>query len=276
LWFVFYDRRNTTGDATDVFVAKSTDGGATFENFKVSETPFTPTSGVFFGDYTNIAAWEGKIYPIWMRLHNGQLSVWTAPIIDSTTVPVELKHFSAHLEKQNVILNWETATEANNLGFSIERKMLTGKTNSQEWIEVGFVEGNGTSTEEHIYTFADRLYLNGTYHYRLKQIDFDGTYNFSNEIEVNFFIVKDYLLSQNYPNPFNPATTISFHLPVASYVTLKVFDALGNEIETLEDGFMPAGVHEVNFSSENLSSGLYLYRMSTTNYEATKKMLILK
>ncbi len=86
IWCVFYDRRNTTGVDTDVFVAKSTDGGATFENFKISESPFTPTSSVFFGDYTNIAAWNGKIYPIWMRLHNSQLSVWTVQITDSSTV----------------------------------------------------------------------------------------------------------------------------------------------------------------------------------------------
>ena len=88
IWGVFYDRRNTTGAATDVFVAKSTDGGNTFENFQISESSFTPTSGVFFGDYTNIAAWNGKIYPIWMRLQ-GSLSVWNVIIEDSTIIPVE-------------------------------------------------------------------------------------------------------------------------------------------------------------------------------------------
>jgi hypothetical protein len=211
-----------------------------------------------------------------MRLHNDQLSVWTAPFIDSTTVPVELKYFSSYVDVQKVILNWETATETNNLGFSIERKLVDKNLKEQEWIEVGFIEGSGTTTNEHQYTFSDYLYLNGTYHYRLKQIDYDGSYNYSNEIEVNFFAVKNYSLAQNYPNPFNPTTTISFQLPQAAYVTLKVYDALGNEIETLENGFMPAGVHEVSFNAANLSSGLYLYRMITADYEATKKMLILK
>ena len=120
LWFVFYDRRNTTGSATDVFVAKSTDGGTTFENFKVSETSFTPDAGTFFGDYTNIAAWNGKIYPIWMRLQGGQLSVWIVKIQD--IIPVELNNFTADVNQGKVYLSWETATELNNFGFFIERR----------------------------------------------------------------------------------------------------------------------------------------------------------
>ena len=274
LWFVFYDRRNTTGSATDVFVAKSTDGGTTFENFKVSESSFTPTSSVFFGDYTNIAAWNGKIYPIWMRLQGGQLSVWIVKIQD--LIPVELNSFAADVKQGKVFLSWETATELNNLGFFIERRNIDPAETETEWIEIGFKEGRGNSTERNLYRFEDYPLYDGTYHYRLRQIDYDGSFEYSNEVEVNLFSVKSFELSQNYPNPFNPTTTISFQLPEASFITLKVFDALGTEVATIAEGRYPAGVHEVNFNAENISSGLYMYRIISGTNELTRKMMVVK
>ena len=275
LWFVFYDRRNTTGAATDVFVAKSTDGGNTFDNFKVSESSFTPTSGVFFGDYTNIAAWNGKIYPIWMRLQ-GSLSVWTTIIQDSTTIPVELNNFTANLSDSKVYLSWETSSETNNLGFYIERRNSSSTENQTDWIEIGFIEGKGSSTERNFYSFEDQLLNDGTYQYRLRQIDYDGTFKYSNEVEVNLFSIKSFELSQNYPNPFNPTTTISFQIPEESFISLKVFDAIGTEVETIAEGKYPAGVHEVVFNAEKLSSGLYMYRIISGNNELTRKMLVVK
>jgi len=280
LWFVFYDRRNTTGSATDVYVAKSIDGGQTFENFKVSESSFTPNSGIFFGDYTNIAAWNGKVYPIWMRLQSNQLSVWNTIIIDSTFIPVELMNFSAVVENSAVVLKWETSTETNNLGFEILRKVsseVNGTSNDiSEWQTIGFVEGSGTSTEKHIYSFKDNSKLKGTYSYRLKQVDYDGSFEYSNTIEVSVISVNDYALFQNYPNPFNPATTISYQLPRSGLVNIKVFDVLGTEILQLVNEIKPAGVHEVNFDSGDLTSGIYLYRINVDGYEQTKKMIVLK
>ncbi len=274
LWFVFYDRRNTTGAATDVFVAKSTDGGTTFENFKISESSFTPTSGVFFGDYTNIAAWEGKIYPIWMRLQ-GSLSVWTVIIEDSTTIPVELNNFTAIADDGKVYLSWETSSEINNNGFYIERRDFADE-NEIDWTEIGFEQGKGTTTERNFYSFEDVPFYDGTYHYRLRQVDFDGSFTFSNEVEVNLFSVKSFTLSQNYPNPFNPSTTISFQLPDESFISLKVYDAIGTEVETIAEGKYPAGVHEVIFNADNLSSGLYLYRIISGDIELTRKMMVVK
>jgi hypothetical protein len=276
LWFVFYDRRNTTGATTDVFVAKSTDGGTTFENFKVSESSFTPTSSVFFGDYTNIAALDGRIYPIWMRLNNGQLSVWTTIIEDSTTIPVELNNFTANINQGKVLLLWETSSEINNLGFFIERRNVSLSENQEEWIEIGFKEGNGNSTERNLYSFEDQPFNDGTYHYRLRQVDYDGSFKYSNEVEVNLFSVKSFELSQNYPNPFNPSTTISFQLPEASFISLKVYDAIGTEVVTIAEGKYPAGVHEVIFDAEKLSSGLYLYRIISGSNELTRKMMVIK
>jgi len=271
LWFVFYDRRNTTGVATDVYVAKSTDGGNTFDNFMISESSFSPTSSVFFGDYTNIAAWNGKIYPIWMRLQ-GSLSVWNVIIEDSTIIPVELNSFAANVDNGNVYLSWETATETNNLGFYIERK----SKNVNEWYETGFKEGHGSTTERNFYSFEDQPVSDGTYHYRLRQTDYDGSFEYSNELEVNIFSVKEFELSQNYPNPFNPSTTISFQLPAETFITLKIYDAIGTEVETIAEGYYPAGVHEVIFSADKLSSGLYLYRITSGKIELTKKMLVVK
>ena len=276
LWFVFYDRRNTTGAETDVFVARSTDGGDTFENFKVNETSFTPTAGVFFGDYTNIAAWNGKIYPFWMQLQNSQLSVWIAAIEDTFFIPVELNNFIAEVNGGTVLLSWQTSTEKNNQGFYIQRKNITSSKKESEWIDVGFEEGFGSSTEIHNYKFEDNPMYDGTYLYRLKQVDFNGAVNYSNEVEVNLFTVKSFALYQNYPNPFNPSTTISFQLPEAAYITLKVYDALGTEIETIADGNYPAGVHEVIFDASTLSSGIYLYRMFSGSFQTTKKMIVIK
>ena len=276
LWFVFYDRRNTTGAATDVFVAKSTDGGNTFENFKVSESSFTPNSGVFFGDYSNIAAWNGKIYPFWMRLQSGQLSVWISAIEDSVTIPVELNNFTASTDDGKVFLSWQTAIELNNLGFYIERKDMNQTEEESGWMEVGFVEGHGNSTERNYYQFEDDPFYDGTYHYRLKQVDYNGNVNYTNEVEVNLFIVKEFELSQNYPNPFNPKTTIGFQLPEAYFITLKVFDAIGTEVETIAEGKYPAGVHEVVFDAEKLSSGLYMYRIVSGTKELTRKMMLVK
>jgi len=271
IWAVFYDRRNTTGDATDVFVAKSTDGGDTFENFKVSQSSFTPSSFVFFGDYTNITAWNGKIYPIWMRADNQTMSVWVAHVIDSTTVPVELSAFSVQQNNDKVILNWETATETNNYGFEIQRS-----NKNSEFITIGFVAGYGTTTEKHQYSYSDELISDDNYRYRLKQVDYDGSFSYSDEKEINFVLLNDFALYQNYPNPFNPVTTISYKLPEPGYITLKVYDILGNEVSIIDNGFKQAGVHDVEFDGSNLGSGIYFYVLQKDDAMLNNKMIILK
>jgi hypothetical protein len=277
LWFVFYDRRNTTGSETDVYAAKSTDGGVTFDNFKISETPFTPTSGVFFGDYTNIAAFNGKIYPIWMRLHNGQLSIWTT-IIEDDPVPVELSNFSVSINRNNVELTWETSSESNNYGFIIERRRINSNSDSK-WMEIGFVQGKGTSTEINKYRFVDSPTLNGVYNYRLKQVDFNGSFEYSKEVEVSVMVIEDFALMQNYPNPFNPSTVIKYQVAEGSHTTLKVYDVLGREVTTLVNEEQTAGEYEVEFlisKDLSLSSGFYFYQIRAGNFIQTRKMIYLK
>ncbi|HCY76992.1 MAG TPA: hypothetical protein DHV28_13810 [Ignavibacteriales bacterium] len=277
IYFVFYDRRNTSANLTDVYVARSTDGGESFTNFKVSQSSFDPNSGIFFGDYTNIAAFNKKVYPIWMRLDSNTLTVWTALIDDSAyVVPVELTNFSANVLDGKVNLFWQTASETNNQGFEIQRLIDSKTENLQNWITIGFISGKGSTTETSTYRFNDEPLESGLYSYRLKQIDYDGTFKYSEVVDINFIYANDFRLSQNYPNPFNPSTTIEYQIPKASFVTIKVYDVLGKEIVTLVSEEKPAGIHEVNFEPKDLTSGLYLYKISASGFEQTRKMLLLK
>ncbi len=212
-------------------------------------------------------------------------------------LPVELNSFKGSLINQSVRLSWMTSTEINNSGFSIERLKDFKFEKSNEWKTIGFVNGNGTTTETHSYSFIDENVTTGTYKYRLKQIDFDGTYKYSNEIEVVVDLTpKEFVLFQNYPNPFNPTTKIKYSIPnVETHrdvslhaVSLKVFDILGNEVATLVNENKPAGSYEVEFNShsdkgQNLTSGIYFYRIAihsdqfkAGSFVQTRKMILIK
>ena len=192
--------------------------------------------------------------------------------VAQVSVPVELTNFTANVFSNNVNLMWKTATETNNSGFNVERKNIE----SSEWNALSFVKGFGTTTEPQSYSFTDENISAGKYLYRLKQIDYNGVYEYSNEIEVLINAPDDFSLNQNYPNPFNPSTAIVFQLPKESFVTLKVYNILGVEIATLVNEQKPAGVHKINFDASGLTSGLYIYKISTGNFEQTRKMLLLK
>jgi len=275
IYIVFYDRRNTSGNETEVYVARSTNGGETFTNFKVSQSSFTPSSGVFFGDYTNIAAFNKKVYPIWMRMDGSNLSVWTAIINDSLVfVPVELESFNAtNSNNGKVILSWQTASELNNRGFEVQRKF-----NNSEFVSIGFVEGKGTTSEKQFYNFIDSPFEEGLYIYRLKQIDYDGKTHLSNEVEIVFSQLTQLEIEQNYPNPTNSRTTIFWAIPVDTHVSLKLFDVLGREVYTLVDEFRSAGRYEsvIDFSEIQIQSGIYFYELHSGSTTITKKLILLK
>jgi len=197
-------------------------------------------------------------------------------------VPVELTSFTTNTITNTVELQWITASELNNSGFEIQRKF-----NTSEFESIGFINGNGTTTEESNYSFTDYNLTEGQYSYRLKQIDFDGTFEFSNEINVEINSPENFSLAQNYPNPFNPSTTIKYSIPnvtlsgvEGSRVQLKVFDVLGNEVATLVNEYKNAGSYEVDFSTTggatSLSSGVYFYKLSAGSFVQTKKMILLK
>ncbi|GJQ61777.1 MAG: hypothetical protein SCALA702_08300 [Melioribacteraceae bacterium] len=274
IYSVFYDRRNTTGSGTDVYMAKSTDGGETFENFKISESTFNTTSSVFFGDYINIAAHNRVVRPLWTRMDGFDLSVWTAEYIDSSDVlPAEFGLFSANVEGRTVLLNWVTSSELNNKEFVVQRKL---NTEDSEWLNLVTITGAGTTNKENFYSYNDNNVNLGEYSYRIKQIDFDGSFSFSKQIVVEVRIVNSFVLHQNYPNPFNPTTTLGFEIAEDTDIKLEVYDGLGNKISTLFSGRASAGMHEYTFTGDNLASGIYLCKLSSGDKIAIQKMLLLK
>ncbi len=187
-------------------------------------------------------------------------------------VPVELASFSATVNENNVTLVWQTATELNNSGFDIERADVNRK-----WDPIGFVPGNGTTTEIHTYTFNDNDLPAGTYNYRIKQIDYDGTFEyFELEQVVEIGSPNDFALLQNYPNPFNPSTTIEFVIPEKSNVTLTVFNSIGEEVSTLVNDKKEAGSYVVNFDAGGFTSGIYYYKLQTDDFVQTRKMILLR
>ena len=186
-------------------------------------------------------------------------------------LPVELVSFSANLKESFVQLNWKTATEVNNYGFEVQRKNVSG-----EWKKVGFVKGNGNSNSPKHYTFSDKTVHSGKYFYRLKQIDIDGSFNYSKIVEVDVSAPVKYELSQNFPNPFNPTTVIKYSIPEDNYVTIKLYNVLGKEIGTLVNDFKQAGKYKVSFDGSNLPSGIYFYTIQSGNFRQVKKMILQK
>ena len=143
------------------------------------------------------------------------------------------------------------------------------------WTEIGFIPGAGTSAAPHAYRFVDNA-PPANAGYRLRVINADGTFRFSSSAEVHFDGPINFVLYQNHPNPFNPSTVISFELGVSSNVSLKVFDLLGREVETLVQEKMNPGEHEVRFDATRFASGIYFYRLKAEGFTATKKLLLLK
>lgn len=172
---------------------------------------------------------------------------------EAAAIPVELVAFSASQIGSNVSLKWKTATETNNKGFEIERK--TGS----KFEVIGFVNGNGTSSEIHDYSYTDKLNSISAKNisYRLKQIDFDGTVNYSKDASVEVSAPTAFNLLQNYPNPFNPSTVISYQVPTNEFVNLTVFNSLGQQVALLVNEVKNPGTYNYTFDAGKLSSGIY-------------------
>ena len=196
--------------------------------------------------------------------------------IDTIYTPVELIDFSSESDGQNVILKWLTGTETNNKGYEVQRKV-----DGSYWETVGFIAGSGTTTIPNSYSYTDKNVITGKYYYRLKQIDFDGRYVYSQEIEVNVIAPNRFSLEQNYPNPFNPVTKIDFCLAGDSKVNLKIYDMLGREIQTLANKVMKAGYYNIEFNASTLPSGVYFYQLRVEGdggdlFNSIKKMTFIK
>jgi len=249
------------------------------------------SSKEYTGTFSNITTWQilalnyDNINKAVIKLEpsgNGGLTDFNFDnFIFENPLPVELVSFTAVIKNNNtILLKWETATETNNYGFEIERN-----TENSDWFTIGFVKGQGNSISPKQYTFIDSVnYESVNYYYRLKQIDDDGTFKYSDVITVPMDVPDNYYLSQNYPNPFNPSTVINYQLPQASKVIIKIYDILGNEIITLVDGNKAAGSYSVTFDASNLASGIYIYELiavdpstgSGHSFVSRNKMMLIK
>jgi Secretion system C-terminal sorting domain len=192
------------------------------------------------------------------------------------SLPVELYSFTASFNQYAVDLKWQTKTEVDNYGFEIERRTGNKEEKENEWEKIGFVEGYGNSNAPKDYLFTDKSPAGGKqFAYRLKKIDNDGQYSYSSVVEI-LIAPSDFALYQNYPNPFNPTTTIKYSLPQESVVSIKVFDVLGSEVETLVSEKQETGIYEIEFNASSFASGMYIYRMQAGSFIQIKKMMILK
>jgi serine protease AprX len=191
--------------------------------------------------------------------------------INLVVVPVELTSFNAVYSDGKVNLVWITATETNNFGFEVERR-----DEFSAYESIGFIDGNGTTTNRVTYNFSDQNLTNNKYYYRLKQIDFNGSFEYSNEVQVDINDLNDFQLYQNYPNPFNPSTKIKYLIPQNSFVKITLHDILGSEIKTLVNETVQPGTYEITLSGSNLSSGMYFVRLSSENIQRTLKISLIK
>jgi hypothetical protein len=242
-------------------VAYSIDNGSSW-------TDFSGTMGIqhlavaFFDNTTgwagafNTSSTVGGIY---------KFSGTVAPI------PVELTSFTANAAQNAVVLNWETASEVNNFGFEVERSF-----DNVTFSTLGFVDGKGTTTERQAYSFTDQTSLTSKAYYRLRQVDFDGRFDYSDVVTVENTIPESFSLNQNFPNPFNPSTRLSFSLPQATDVQLSIYDASGKLVETLVSEARAAGYHEVIWNASNNASGIYFARIQAGNFTKNIKMTLLK
>jgi len=185
-------------------------------------------------------------------------------------VPVEITSFTGAVTGNSVNLNWTTATETNNSGFEVQRK------SGNEFASIGFINGAGTTTEPHNYSFTDNYLNDGVYQYRLKQVDFDGNVTYSDVVEVEVFAATSFKLQQNYPNPFNPSTKIKFTVPEQSLVNLSVYNMLGEKVEEPVNEVKAQGEYDVNFDAANLPSGIYIAKLSSGDNIRTIKMSLTK
>jgi hypothetical protein len=271
VWLEFDNDWQPIGTADFAIVDVSVDGGATWQNvFTWNDVDVRNTHEIW--DLTSLVALSNfsirfkSIQPGW----DWWWAVDNICIYATDMIPVELTSFTAIADYGVVELQWITATETNNQGFEVQRSA------GGEFETIAFVDGHGTTTEIQAYSYSDKKLDVGLYSYRLKQIDFDGTFTYSEEVNVEVEIPVEYALEQNYPNPFNPSTTIKYSIAEDGLVKIAVFNMLGEQVATLVNTQQKAGRYEVNFNASELSSGVYVYRIEAANYTESKKLMLMK
>ncbi len=218
----------------------------------------------------------------------GSLLTFSALYADGTSLfsmdpplPIQLSSFTARLAGAGrIVLEWETLTELNNYGFEVQKKH--GAEDGFLTISGSFVPGHGTTLVPQRYSFVDQSSVQGEHWYRLKQIDLDGTLHFTDPVRID--VMTNVLeadpgaarLQQNHPNPFNPSTTISFSIPRSTFVTLTIFNTLGQQIAALVSGQLQPGNHSVQWSAGNAGPGVYYYRLTADEFTQAKKLVLLR
>ncbi len=199
-------------------------------------------------------------------------SRWT--LAGAGLLPVELVSFEAQVDGQDVLLRWETVSETNNAGFEIQeisKNVEATYTSPEEWQVLGFVEGYGTTLEPQTYDYHVETLEPGKHGFRLKQIDFDGTFAYSPEVEVTIEVPGIYHLSPAYPNPFNPYTRLTLTVAQRQHVRVEVFNVLGRRVALLHDGTLDANTaYRFQFDAGTLPSGLYLMQATGERFTATR------
>lgn len=253
-------------NCANVRISLSLDGGNTFPIVLANSTPNDGSEAVVLppNQTTQARIKVEAVGNIFFDISNVNFAI-------QGVIPVELVSFTHSIVDNGVMLNWKTATETNNAGFSIQRSR-----DNENYQEIGFVAGRGTTTEPQLYSFFDDKIESGKYYYRLKQIDYDGKFAYVGEILIDVGAPSKFILEQNYPNPFNPVTVIKFALPEKSDVTIKVFNSLGQEVSKIVNGEFEAGIHKVEFDASNLTSGVYYYKMETPKFSQIRKMIVVK
>lgn len=240
-------------------IIRSDDNGLTWQQQSTPDFSFMELDNIRYGNTTVGYAISNQGYVV--------KSIQSVSII-----PVELTSFTANVNNEgNVFLNWRTATETNNQGFEIQRS-----GNGDDFSAIGFLEGYGTTTETHSYIYIDKNLNSGKYYYRLKQIDFDGSFEYSDVVKVTVNVPVVFSLEQNYPNPFNPSTIIKYSIPENGYVKLSVYNLIGEEVAVLVNEVKDQGFYEATFNAAELPSGTYIYKIGSNNNLLVKKMMLLK
>ena len=262
-----------TGPITSYIPIKASTDDPTTEE----KDGFTPGDPIIYKFWLSSISKEIIDYEESYSKGNGKFSSQGTVVVGFINVlPVELRSFTAALNENNITLSWKTSTEVNNRGFEIEKKISEATVLDNNWNKIGFVKGNGNSNSPKDYSFVDKnLTGGGKYQYRLKQIDNDGRFKYSNIIEVEVMPNENSLL-QNYPNPFNPVTNFKFQIVKPGLVTLKIYDMLGKEVSTIVNKELKAGYYSYKWDASKLASGIYFYRITAGSYTEVKKMLMIK